>query len=305
MTTTNEARIEISTMCNYTCIFCPHKDKFSRKKEIMPNTLFNNILNKIKQEKNIKIITLSGLGEMLIDKDFLYKIKLAKKAGYIVNILTNGSLLTNEIIKKLEILELDSIRLSLHTTNPKQYKQITGASEDTHHKVSETIERLINSSIEFIISCDIVDINKDDVQNIIDKYSNRVDLLEIWKPHNWVSFASYRENNKVKKTCGRPFKGPLQIQVDGTMNMCCFDYNGELYIGDLKTQTIKEVYNSDEYNYIKECHTTGNMKDLICKDCDQLNKSDPEVVIYNSKFNAKDRIGKTSTAYENIEKEEI
>lgn len=302
MTQTDEVRIETSTQCNYKCVFCPHKDNFNRKKEIMSDELFDLVMNKISQlDKQINVITLSGMGEVLLDKNIVKRINKIKKMGYKVNILTNGSLLTPQLIQDLKDAGLDSIRLSLHTTDSCEYKQITGAENNIHNNVMEMIELLVHqSTIELIISCDIVQINEKNVQNIIDKYSTRVDLLEIWKPHNWGNWGEYRDGKTKKKTCGRPEKGPIQIQVDGTLNMCCFDYNGELLIGDLKTNSIQEIYQSKEYNYIKECHTNYDKKDLMCSKCDQLYNSDPGIVIYNSKFNSKDRINKTSTNYEEI-----
>ena len=303
MTTTSEARIEVSTLCNYKCTFCPYSTDFNRKKEIMSNELFDTVLNEIIKIKNINVITLSGMGEILIDKDIIYKIKKAKDLGYRVNILTNGSLLTKDIVDKFISIKLDSIRLSLHTIDSEECKSITGANKDIYEHVLEIVEYIIEnkSSMQFIISCDIIDINKNGVQLIIDKYEKRVDLLEIWKPHNWSSWKEYRKGSQKKKTCGRPFNGPLQVQVDGTMNMCCFDYNGELTIGDLKAQTIDEIFNAQEYKYIKVRHETGNMEGLYCNGCDQLYKADPGIVIYNSKFNSNERIRRTSTAYENMD----
>ena len=303
MTTTNEVRIELSTLCNHTCAFCPHENSFSRKKEIMSNELFNIILKKIYKVKQIDTITLSGLGEMFFDKDIFYKIEKIKSLKYRINILTNGSLLNKEIIDQLLLLQVDSIRLSLHTTDKDEYMEITGSDKYDH--VSEMIEYIIShpdKKTEFIITADIVDINKNNVDSLIEKYSNRVDLLEIWKPHNWINWRDYRLGKIMKKTCGRPFKGPVQIQVDGTVNMCCFDYNGELLIGYLKNQSFDEIYSSKEYVYIKECHTNGNMENLLCKNCDQLYESDPSIVIYNSKFKASDRINRTSTVYDKMEK---
>ena len=68
------------------------------------------------------------------------------------------------------------------------------------------------------------------MQGWIDEWKDKVELIEAWRPHNWVDGRSYRDTREVKqiKTCGRPEKGPLQIQVDGTINMCCFDFNKDL-----------------------------------------------------------------------------
>lgn len=301
MTTSQEARIEISTYCNYDCEFCPYGDDFYRKKEIMSNEMFDDILEKISKFSQINTITLSGLGEIFFDKNILYKISKIKSKGYRLNILTNGSLLDMKMIDNILLSGVDSIRISVHTTNPNQYKKITKSNHHSH--VLDMIQYIQNhplkKNIDLIISADIIDINENNINNLIMKFSS-VDLLEIWKPHNWILYKNYRQGKKSKITCGRPFKGPIQVQVDGTINMCCFDYNGKLLIGDLKTQSLEEIYSSKEYLHIKNCHESGDMDDLLCKHCDQLYDSDTSIVIYNSKFDAKDRITKTSSNYEDM-----
>jgi len=296
MTKTKEARIEISTLCNYSCVFCPYNNGFNRKKEIMTNQLFFKIIDKLKQQiPQINIITLSGMGEIFIDADILDKIKYCKDNGYIVNLLTNGSFLTKKIINELDIINIDSIRISLHTLNENHYRQITNNKLGDIINIIEYIYK--NTNLKLIISSDIININEFDIEELIQTYSKFVHI-EIWKPHNWVNWGSYRIGEKKEKTCGRPFNGPLQIQVDGTINMCCFDYNGKLTIGDFKTQTINEIFNSKMYLKIKSFHE-GNKKNIICSSCDQLFVKNKSILIYSNK-NIEDRINKTSTNYDKI-----
>jgi radical SAM protein with 4Fe4S-binding SPASM domain len=97
----------------------------------------------------------------------------------------------------------------------------------------------------------------------------------------------------------------LQIQVDGTVNMCCFDFEGKLLLGDLKTQSLEEIFSSTEYIKIKEMHETGALQfsNLICANCDQIRDCGKDIVIYNNKFSKEERIGKTSTNYRSVEHE--
>ena len=145
--------------------------------------------------------------------------------------------------------------------------------------------------------------NDTDMESWIEYWKDKVDLLEVWRPHNWVNSKDYRAVQKEKlKTCGRPFNTPLQIQVDGTVNMCCFDFDGQLLLGDLKTQTLEEIFESSMFNKILKYHTTGDFTEsgLICEDCDQRNVDKSDVMIYNSKFDIKERVKKVSTTYQEI-----
>jgi len=88
------------------------------------------------------------------------------------------------------------------------------------------------------------------------------------------------------RTCGRPLNTPLQVQVNGTVNMCCFDFNGQLELGDLKTESLKEIFSSPVFKKIVKHHTTGDFRKsgLICEDCDQRNADKSDVLVYDSKY---------------------
>ncbi|MBI4309141.1 MAG: SPASM domain-containing protein, partial [Candidatus Omnitrophica bacterium] len=95
----------------------------------------------------------------------------------------------------------------------------------------------------------------------------------------------------------------LQVQVAGTVNMCCFDYDGKLTFGDLKTQSLKEVFETQAFKKIHHCHTTGDYKGsgLLCENCDQLNADKSDVMVYSTKFDdLRERVRLTSTAYSKL-----
>lgn len=299
MLKTNEARIETCTYCNYNCKFCPHESSFSRKHEVMSVDLFTSIVNKLKKEAPyITDITISGFGEALLDGSLLTKLMYVSMLDYKVHILTNGSMLDELIVNELLKYEVEDIRISLHSINTETYCNITGAAEHQHKNVLTFIDYIseCERATKLILTVDIIDDNRHEVDDIIKEYSDRVDLLEIWNPHNWVDTFNYRNGDSVRSTCNRPFSSPLQIQVDGTINMCCFDYNGKLLLGDFKTQTLQEIFNSNPYLNIRDKHIRGILddSDYICKNCDQR-KDLSKAVIYNNKFTKEDRITRTST----------
>lgn len=304
MLDTNEARIEISTMCNYSCIFCPHKTLFSRPKKIMSTETFIILVDKLKKElPHITDITLSGMGEIFLDYDILKKIEYCKKLGYKIHILTNGSLLNKIIIESLNKLKVDDIRISLHSMNFDHYSKITSSYLDIYERVIDNIDYIVdNTTIPLILTFAIIDeINPIDLEAVKKKYNSNDITIEVWKVHNWADGFDYREGEAEKSTCGRPTSGPYQIQIDGTVIMCCFDFNGIMVLGDFLTQTMEEIFSGDLYNEIKDSHINNTISktDFICKKCDQL-KDKTDILIYNNKFENTDRVNRTSTSYEKL-----
>ena len=302
-------RFEASTKCNYNCSICP-RDKLTRKLEVMSFGLFKKLFDKIlKETKQYDTLTFTSMGEPLLDKTLDKKIEYAKKRkkNLSILILTNGSLLTVQRFKRLEDLGVTSVRVSFYGADPVSYSKVHGIKNKLlFHKVKNSILKIaqIKKHTKLLLTFNVVDKkNEGSVNDWIKLWHEKADLIEIWKPHNWVDGRSYRKVQSEKlATCGRVFNGALQVQVDGTINMCCFDYNGKLTIGDLKRQSLKDIFSSQPFKKILECHQTGNYRgsNLICENCDQLNKDKSDVMVYSSKFDIKERVKATSTTYSKI-----
>lgn len=308
-TTSKELRIEISTNCNYNCVMCP-RSSFRRPGENMSNELFDLILNKsVRELKHITSFTFSGFGEFAMDPDWRYKLERASQHFSTIHILTNLSLLSFEDLDFI-LNRITDIRISLYGIDEKSYRE-------THHppkSVSyEQIVEKVNYLIKHKSSYQKVLLNylqlKDNQGNTnkwLGIWKSKADHLEVWKPHNWIDGKQYRSISSTRKpTCGRPFHGPVQIQVDGTLTVCCFDYNGELEIGDLKNQSFEEIFNGDKMNEIRRKHLNNQADTIsVCKQCDQRNSGNEHknALIYSSVGSIEERLNKTSTEFEDMSK---
>lgn len=303
----NELRFEVTTKCNYRCVMCPH-DILTRKKETMSFNTFKRLFDKINAETDqYDTITFPGMGEPLLDESLDEKIMYVKKMNFTVLLLTNASKLTVERFKKLEEVGVDSIRVSMYGDSPESYSSVHGVKDlGLLQTIKDNLTGIaeIKRHTKFLITYNVVNgYNHSNLESWIEYWKDKADLLEVWHPHNWANTKKYRTvQSKKMKTCGRPWNTPLQIQVDGTINMCCFDFDGKLLLGDLKTQTLKAIFESPMFKKILKHHTSGDFKEsgLICNNCDQRNLDKSDVMIYNSKFDIEERIKKVSTTYTDI-----
>lgn len=123
-----------TTFCNFKCSYCAHslglekmKEKYDFKAENMNMDTFNNTINQLKEfSQKIKVISLTGQGEPLINKDIPKMVKAIKQANICdsVEIISNGSLLTKEMADGLIDAGLDTLRISLQGLTAKMYKDI-------------------------------------------------------------------------------------------------------------------------------------------------------------------------------------
>ncbi len=304
----NDMRFEITTKCNYNCVICP-RDRLTRKIETMSFDLFKKLLDKILSETTqYDTLTFPGMGEPLLDETLDKKIEYAKKRNIKdILILTNGSLLNVKRFKELENLGVSSIRVSFYGNEPDSYSRVHGVNnKELFYKIRDNLVEIskIKKSTKLLLTFNIVNSSNDGcVRDWINYWQDKADLIEVWYPHNWVYGRDYRRLQETKlKSCGRPFNGPLQVQVDGTVNMCCFDFDGKLTLGDLKKESLKEIFSSSLFKKILKHHQSGDFRGsgLICENCDQRNADKSDVMVYNSKFNIEERVRMISTTYKKI-----
>lgn len=305
----DDMRFELTTKCDYNCVICP-RELLTRKKETMSLDLFKLLFDKIVAETDqYKALSIPGMGEPLLDETLGGKIEYAKsvRPGLDVLILTNGSLMTAERFKQLESIGVTSMRVSIYGNDPDSYCRVHGVKDrGMFERVRSNILDCMKArtTTKILLTLNVLEgYNDGIVKDWIAYWEDKVDLIEVWRPHNWGASKHYRTVQQEKlKTCGRPFTGPLQVQVDGTINMCCFDFDGKLTIGDLKTQNLEEIFSSQAYHRIADCHESGDFEGagLICETCDQRNKDKSDVMIYDSKFDIEQRVKMTSTTYTKV-----
>ena len=295
----NDIRIEVTTECNYNCIICPHSE-LTRKFETMSNALFCDILDKVLAETDqYDTVTFSGMGEPLLDSLLVEKVEYVKSKGMRALLLTNGLLLTDSKFAELEEAGLDSVRVSMYGDSEDTYCAVHGVA-GVFSGVRDELVSICgrDSECDVILTYNIIDgVNDSTLDDWINFWSDKAGLLEVWRPHNWVDAKEYRVvQSDQKRTCGRPYSGPLQVQVDGSVNMCCFDYDGILVLGDVKTQGLADIFSGDMYRRIDACHN-GVASGLICEGCAQRNEDKSDVMVFNSRFDIADRVKRTSSTY--------
>lgn len=276
-----ELRIENTNLCNAKCVICP-REKMTRKLEVMPTEHFENL---VKQACSLgtEMISIFGYGEPLMDSEIVDKLKLAR--NFTTFITTNASLLTTDLSIKLLNAGLNKIRFSVHGWD-KNYEKVHGLNYET---TKHNIENFVRINKNCHVSYSVIPMFGESVEEIKDMYQGCE--LEIWKPHNWTDGRAFRGARQRKLTCGRPFNGPVQINADGKIMVCCFDYDGKMIVGDTYKDSIEDIVKGDRFNAIREAHREGNLKGLPCETCDQLNIGD-NPLLYST---IEQGIGKTSS----------
>lgn len=236
-----------------------------------------------------KRIVLTGFGEPLLDKELEIKIAYAKAAGLKTYIITNGSAITEKRAQGLLDAGLDEIRVSFYGMGAETYNVVM--RNLSYHRTEKNLLYLLDlirtrkHPIKVHLSYLVLPENETHTQLFLDTWQPLVHAVEVWKPHNFGDGRDYRERAGVKKTCGRPSNGPLQIQWNGEVIPCCYDYNNQIILGNAFKQPVLEILYGDKYNALRDAHESGQFhKFPYCDQCDQLLEH-TDALIYSNRHN--------------------
>ncbi|MCK4859888.1 MAG: radical SAM protein [Candidatus Omnitrophica bacterium] len=156
-----EAQWELTFRCNLNCRHC-YLARDSDKKELSTKEIFG-ILDQLRKQ-GCFWLCLTG-GEPLIRKDFLDIYAYAKDKGFLINLFTNGTLLTKEIADYLKKYPPYTIEITLNAITKKTYEAITQVP-DSFDKVMQGIKFIKQRNLPLTLKCNGMNINKNEILKI-------------------------------------------------------------------------------------------------------------------------------------------
>lgn len=274
--------LEPTSICNLRCVMCYQMDnkftgddvKKNSNKQLMGKMsleLFKKIIDECESE-NAGAISLGSRGEPMINNKFSEMIDYLKNKNFFdIKINSNGSALTEKICHKILNNNINILVISCDANTSSLYKKIRVGGN--FEKLLNNIEMLnnirkssyINSKLEIRISGVYFhpEQNEKDFYNF---WKNKVDTVSYVKVQNrWDTY-----NNPVNKNKNNPCDflwEKLYVWWDGTTNPCDEDYLSLLSAGNVKNNTIKEIWNSEKLNKLRELHLSN--KRIEKKPCDR------------------------------------
>jgi len=231
--------------------------------------------------------TLFGYGEPSMDAALPSKIEFAARMlGMEVFITSNGQKMDATYARTLLKKGLSYIRFSVHGVDERHDKV---QPPTKFGRVIENINIFLQTRAKLKATCGVgiyaMPMHGETVEEIVKFWEPfEIDHLEIWRPHNWASGREYRARQRNrKKTCGRPFNGPIQVLSDGRVVPCCFDFDGHMVMGDVHHQSLYAILTGKRYEALRQNHTDGKHGGTLCDQCDQLNADSGDVLLYSSR----------------------
>jgi len=295
--------IENSSLCGARCIMCP-RDKVDYFKAQMPMDLFKKTVDEA-AAMGMSQFSMCALGDPLMDTNLEERMQFVKEnyPSLEVSITTTGHLL-NDAMADLVCRYMKPIKISNYGFSKETYQKVHRGALKYEQVISniETYLRRPDRPYTIMTFC-ILPENQHEKEAWKDYWEPKVDRIDIWLPHNWGGFYSPPPNNPTTPQSGEEIVKPCQrvmdlddlvVRADGRVNVCCFNvHNDQVIIGDIKTETLRDIVNNEKVNELQRIHREGLVMstDLPCKKCDQIRDRN-FALVYTSDFRM--QVGKYS-----------
>jgi radical SAM protein with 4Fe4S-binding SPASM domain len=291
-------QMEITSQCNERCVHCyiPHE----KKTDVMSMQLYKSVIDQA-SEMGLLLLTLSG-GEPMSHEHFIEMLQYAKTKDFSVSILSNLTLLTDEIIEILKTMHISVIKVSLYSLDPEIHDSITQLP-GSQKKTLSAIERLIEADIPVQINCPVMKENKNSLDSVI-KWAAAHKIRAI---SDYIMMARYDHTtdnlehrlglNDVERLIQNVIEGDSEyrkhiettdidevltkdISDEPICGVCissiCMVSNGNMYpcagwqdrvLGNVAEQSLKEIWlYSKEVNYLRSIRKKHFPQCLSCED---------------------------------------
>jgi len=155
------AILEVCLRCNSNCGYCNlplNKGHYELSREQI-----RHVFTRLYKKNGIRYLFVQG-GEPFLRKDLLEILEDLAQMGYWLGLVTNGTLLTPSIIKRLAQLPL-TISVSLDSLNRERYQSIRGADQLT--QVLKGIDYLTAFPHSKYLICIVSEQNRQDVLEVV------------------------------------------------------------------------------------------------------------------------------------------
>ena len=125
-----------TNICNFKCVYCAHslgKEGMKREYDFVPEAMSNEVFDMTLEQMKVfprkfKFVSFTGQGEPLTNKKLPELVSRMKKAkvAMMLEVITNGALLTPEMSTSLIDAGIDRIKISLQGVSSKAFQKFSG-----------------------------------------------------------------------------------------------------------------------------------------------------------------------------------
>lgn len=286
--------VEPTTACNLSCPECPSGLKsFTRPTGTIRLEFFKETLDAC--YRDLIYLSFYFQGEPFLHKGFLDMVRYASSKKIYTATSTNAHFLTDELARKTVESGLDRLIISIDGTTQETYQQYRKGGELT--KVVEATTRILKwrkelkSKTPFIVfQFLVVRPNEHQIEEV-NALAAQMGVDDVWfktaqiydyerDPNQLIptldKYSRYKKSpdgrtvpkNKLQNHCWKMWHSNV-VTWDGKVVPCCFDKDASHQMGDLKEKSMKQIWESKNYQEFREQLMRSRKNIDICANCSE------------------------------------
>ncbi|MBF0322051.1 MAG: SPASM domain-containing protein [Magnetococcales bacterium] len=278
--------LELTNTCDFRCLMCPTGTHLQRRtKGFMSDTTFYRLLAGVRERRTpLRFIR---WGEPTLHPHLLQYLEAAHTAGILTHMNTNGNSLDDAMLDALLEIPLDCIKFSFQGVDAASYREMRNT--DFFAGLIERIKKLHakrgDRPAPFMqISTTVTYETREQIaafRRLVEPY---VDLVSIGRTilghldaskmkcsaadkETLLRLQTQESVVKKHKLCPEVFD-KLSINWDGQVTACCTDYDNFMIIGDLATDSLEEIWQSERMHHYRVLLADMRHEELpLCRTC--------------------------------------
>ncbi len=283
--------VQVQTLnrCNGRCVMCPYSYTVAQREHCaMSEERYRKIVKEIASWPVHGLLVLNFQNEPFFDERIEQFISIAREQlgrTWLIEITTNGILLTPSRIDSLLKQPPDVLNVSLNAYSKQAYERIMPAFS----------WKVIQSNLTYLVN------KKSANMKLYLRYVRQADNIYEYKEfkkhwnHRGVPIFAYEFNDRagtvrfyerlssgvvssvrriLRKRVARIFfkTCPLvycqaNITAEGKYILCCNDYQNISCMGDVNTRDISSIFNREKYQQIRQALSKGRHTMTVCDHC--------------------------------------
>lgn len=272
-----EIALELTNHCNLRCVMCPVPN-LKRKRGFMDETVFKRVVADISKEESGFVFLPQGFGELFLHPQWFNLLALARTSDIRpIIVLSNGMLLNRQTSQRL-IETVDALVVTIDGVAKKTYEsiRIQGNFDTVIRNIENFIEMRGNDeSPHLVLRIIRMQETEDEIGEFRNFWSGRIgrsDIIQVAQYNDWAGLVPDREVTKTqvqrsRHPCRMLWKN-FSVLYDGKVSPCCYDAEGELIIGNVLDQTVRDIWSGPVAKTLRDIHLRHQFHEIpICSRC--------------------------------------
>lgn len=274
--------------CNFKCHYCmqslPPEERLNTCTEtLMTMEMYRKFIDELAEMGGTKTIHFAGYGEPLLHPNIVEMVRYAKEkqVANTVDIITNGVLLTEQLVHGLVDAGLDHMRISLQGLNVERYEEMCEAKID-FDKFLQMLRYLYEHKGQIRLYLKILDVELEGhteeeflamfggvadevaIEHLI-PLADKIDYeKEFGRDDFGVTMGGLPVNHA--EVCPQPFYY-MMLNPDGDILPCCMSER-PIILGNIERESLIEIWNGRvRQTFLKKQLAKQKAQYPVCRDC--------------------------------------